>query len=157
MTLDELLQEVTVGDVDEHHRALNELPGNMIGWYYVVDEEGIRGYFPGERDALHFRLALINARLNNLAIVEAPKPALKPELIVGPDGWKARPERSGASPVPHRRSGHTHEDCQADCGAQTFEGPVCRVCLCCRACARAYAYQGDDPCPGCKLNPEAEG
>ena len=71
--------------------------------------------------------------------------------------FKARPERTNANPVPRLKRKHNHLHCHADCGVRTFKGPVCRVCLVCSACARAYEYlpggkQG--PCPGCKLQPE---
>lgn len=62
--LSSALEDVSVSDIDDEHARINNLPPSMIGWHYVVDGQGIRGYFPNERDALFLRLAIINARLN---------------------------------------------------------------------------------------------
>lgn len=45
---------------------------------------------------------------------------------------------------------HMSIDCAADCVPATFVGPVCATCLCCRACAGAYAYTYARRCPECK-------
>lgn len=44
--------------------------------------------------------------------------------------------------------------CAADCGQETFEGPVCSTCFCCRACSKAYRFASGQSCPGCRLDPE---
>lgn len=69
--LGELLEDIQVGAVDDYHNEVNdkELTG-LIGWYYVSNEEGVIAYFGKERQALHFRLSLINARLNNIGKVQ---------------------------------------------------------------------------------------
>lgn len=36
----------------------------MLGWFYVANEEGVCAYFGKIEDALRFRLAEINRRLN---------------------------------------------------------------------------------------------
>ena len=58
--LDCLLGEISVMEVDE-------IPNNNInleGWYAVVDIEGINAYFSDEKEALAYRLFLINRILN---------------------------------------------------------------------------------------------
>jgi hypothetical protein len=66
--LDEHLEDVQVGEVDDYHAELNKLPSNMIGWYHVSDgKHGVFSYFGSETAACFFRLALINARLNDIA------------------------------------------------------------------------------------------
>lgn len=51
----------------------------------------------------------------------------------------------------------TSRDCvtgDGECAGPLFKGPVCPVCLCCRACSGAYDYapggkKTGGPCPGC--------
>ena len=65
MNLHELLDVVTVTSVDmlaKEHREAFEGCGNFI----VEDENSTRGVFWAEGDALFFRLAIINARLNSI-------------------------------------------------------------------------------------------
>lgn len=58
LSLDDLLQEVSVMEADE-------APENDItGWYAVVDTDGINAYFSTETEALAYRLFLINRILN---------------------------------------------------------------------------------------------
>jgi len=64
LNLDELLQEICVGDVDEEHADLNNIKG-LIGWYYVSDLDGVNTYFSTEREAFHYRLDFINRILNS--------------------------------------------------------------------------------------------
>lgn len=60
------LDTIQVTQVEEYHIKLNNLPMNMVDWHYVSDDCGIRAYFPSETDALFFRLALVNAKLNKI-------------------------------------------------------------------------------------------
>lgn len=64
LNLDDLLQEICVGDVDEDHAKLNNIDG-IIGWYYVADLDGVNTYFSREKEALHYRLDFINRILNS--------------------------------------------------------------------------------------------
>jgi hypothetical protein len=69
MTLDKMLDSVTVHVVCEDMNRANggKLTG-LLGMYYVVDDNQVRGYFHNERDAMFFRLAIINATLNQVAM-----------------------------------------------------------------------------------------
>lgn len=62
MNLDELLDEITVQEVDSsegiHPQALD-------GWFGLVNHEGIIAYFGTEEEAFHARLDFINRILNN--------------------------------------------------------------------------------------------
>jgi hypothetical protein len=66
--LNEQLDDVHVEHVDDHHNGVNG--GGLtaiIGWHGVsTGDDGVIAYFASERDALFFRLALINARLNDI-------------------------------------------------------------------------------------------
>jgi hypothetical protein len=66
-TLEDLLEEINVGEVDDYH---NEINGNgltaIIGWYYVDDGSGVFIYTNTEQKALEIRLNEINNRLNVL-------------------------------------------------------------------------------------------
>ena len=53
--LDSMLEEVSIQDVEE---------GELIGWFAVVDCDGINAYFSTETEALSYRLFLINRILN---------------------------------------------------------------------------------------------
>ena len=67
MTLEELLEDVTVGDVDEHHIQVNStsLGPGMLGWFYVASGDyGVLAYFPAETNAFRYRLDVINQKLN---------------------------------------------------------------------------------------------
>lgn len=57
MTLDELLDTISVAEVDESLHAL-------LGWFYVADDDSVIAYFPNEAAALRHRLSTINDRLN---------------------------------------------------------------------------------------------
>ena len=63
--LDYWLDEISVGEVDEHHNEANggKLTG-ILGWHYVVDQDGVNAYFSTETLALRHRLDLINRKLN---------------------------------------------------------------------------------------------
>jgi hypothetical protein len=61
-TLDELLEEVSVLDPLQW-----ENDDGPKGWYAVADNSGIVAYFGKEEHALGFRMAMINATLNDLA------------------------------------------------------------------------------------------
>lgn len=63
--LEELLETVQVGVVDDSHNEANDnrLTG-VLGWHHVSDSNGVRAYLNSERDALAYRLFLINATLN---------------------------------------------------------------------------------------------
>ncbi len=62
-SLDELLQDIEVGDVDKEHRQLNKASA-PVGWHYVANDEGVIAYFRDEVDAFNFRLAYINRMMN---------------------------------------------------------------------------------------------
>ena len=67
MNLQEQLDDVTVGEVDEYHAEVNPGVTGLRGWFFVTTgDEGVVGYFLRERYALHARLAIINARLNKI-------------------------------------------------------------------------------------------
>lgn len=61
--LDYYLQEINVQEVDEELVELNKIP-NLVGWFAVVNEEGIIAYFGKEKHAFKFRLDYINNKLN---------------------------------------------------------------------------------------------
>jgi hypothetical protein len=63
-SLDQLLDEINVSEVDEENTKLNKTKG-IIGWYYVSDTVGICAYFGSEAEALRYRLDLINLILNS--------------------------------------------------------------------------------------------
>ncbi len=64
-SLSELLDEVTAGEVDEYMNEANDgkLTG-ILGWWHVTDNNSSLAYLPTERDALRYRLDVINRRLN---------------------------------------------------------------------------------------------
>jgi hypothetical protein len=55
LDLDDALGEISIQDVEE---------GELIGWFAVVDTDGINAYFSTETEALAYRLFLINRILN---------------------------------------------------------------------------------------------
>ena len=55
LDLEDALDEISIQDVEE---------GELIGWYAVADTDGINAYFSTEREALAYRLFLINRILN---------------------------------------------------------------------------------------------
>ena len=59
-SLDELLQEITVDDDWD-----NEAKHILVGWFAVVTDLGIIGYFGEESEAYRFRLDYINRILND--------------------------------------------------------------------------------------------
>jgi len=64
-TLDSLLESWSVGDVDSCHCLFNPETAGLLGWYWVCnDTDGVIAYFKSEKEALHFRLSIINATLN---------------------------------------------------------------------------------------------
>jgi hypothetical protein len=78
MTLDELLDRVSVIECDEMNIALSvkhdaqspdDLGGAVhphpCGWFGVVDDEGLIAYFSTETEAFYYRLSYINRLLNN--------------------------------------------------------------------------------------------
>jgi len=75
--LDDALDRVSVVECDEMNIALSVIHDGLYpddaggaehphptGWYGVCDDEGVIGYFPTERSACWFRLAVINTRIN---------------------------------------------------------------------------------------------
>lgn len=64
-TLDDLLEEYSVGEVDDYHNESNggKLSG-ILGWWFVVNNDGVYAYFNKEHLALRWRLDEINRRLN---------------------------------------------------------------------------------------------
>lgn len=64
LSLDRLLDEISVMEIDEENAKLNNNQG-MIGWFGVVDTDGICAYFSTEQEALRYRLDLINLILNS--------------------------------------------------------------------------------------------
>lgn len=65
ITLDEALEYVTVGEVNDDHIILNNLPHNFGTWFYVeTSDDAVIAYFPHKTDALRFRLDYINQILN---------------------------------------------------------------------------------------------
>lgn len=69
--LDTMLDNIQVEQVDHYHAEVNaeenkDLSG-LIGWYMVSDERrSVIAYFATETEACFYRLALINARLNDI-------------------------------------------------------------------------------------------
>lgn len=64
-TLEEALEYVFVGDVDDYHVQMNGMSQHMVGWYYVGTEDlSVIAYFHSETDAMRFRLDYINQILN---------------------------------------------------------------------------------------------
>lgn len=64
-TIEEALEYVFVGDVDEDHARIANMPDCLVGWYYVgTDDRSVIAYFHSETDALRFRLDYINQILN---------------------------------------------------------------------------------------------
>lgn len=61
--LDYYLEEIAVQEVDSDLAINNKIP-NLIGWFAVINEEGIIAYFGIEKDAFRFRLDYINIILN---------------------------------------------------------------------------------------------
>jgi hypothetical protein len=63
--LDTLLDEYGVGEVDDDHNESNggKLSG-ILGWWFVVNNDGVYAYFAREELAFRFRLDEINRRLN---------------------------------------------------------------------------------------------
>ena len=66
MTLEDLLDEVSVmqmRDIEKIYRP------HVVDeeWFLVEDEDGIIAYTRDETTALYLRLAIINARLNQIA------------------------------------------------------------------------------------------
>lgn len=61
MTLDELLDAISVVELDECETP----PAGLIGeWYAVLDEDGVVAWFASEADAYRCRLDIINRRLH---------------------------------------------------------------------------------------------
>ena len=63
LTLNELLEEISVQEIDEKVAALNNIQ-DLVGWFGVVTDLGIIAYFGNEREAFRFRLDYINRILN---------------------------------------------------------------------------------------------
>jgi len=61
--LDYYLQEIQVQEVGEELVELNKIP-ELIGWFAVVNEDGIIAYFGEEKYAFKFKLDYINNKLN---------------------------------------------------------------------------------------------
>lgn len=58
-----MLDAVSVAEVDDYHQKLN--PGSPLGWYMVMtDCDSVIAYFSSEKEALRYRLDLINRKLN---------------------------------------------------------------------------------------------
>jgi len=66
LTLDDLLEQYDVGEVDDYHIQVNgnKLQG-LIGWFYVCNDDGINAYFATEQAAFRWRLAEINRIMNS--------------------------------------------------------------------------------------------
>lgn len=63
--LDYWLDNITVTEVDDYHNEVNDYKlSGVLGWFYVADDTGVIAYFGKENDAFHFRLDLINRKLN---------------------------------------------------------------------------------------------
>lgn len=63
--LDYMLDSISVQEVDSSMNDANQGGlSALIGWYCVVEENGVRSYFSTESAALRHRLLLINLRLN---------------------------------------------------------------------------------------------
>ena len=61
--LEQWLEEIQVQEIDEDVAFINDTLG-IIGWFAVVNEEGIIAYFGKEKHAFKFRLDYINNKLN---------------------------------------------------------------------------------------------
>ena len=64
MTLNELLEEISVQEIDEECAQLNNI-NSLIGWFGVVTDLGIIAYFGNDVEAYRFRLDYINRILNS--------------------------------------------------------------------------------------------
>lgn len=58
------MAEVDQDHIDTNRQVANKDLSGLLGWFYVANEEGACAYFGKEADALRFRLAEINRRLN---------------------------------------------------------------------------------------------
>lgn len=69
-SFDLLLENISVQEVDDYHLEINPTLGTgLLGWFMVVDEKrGAFSYFNSKTEALFYRLALINARLNPIGL-----------------------------------------------------------------------------------------
>ena len=65
-SLDQALDDVQVVDLETLDEGV--LPWTYSDGYAVMDRNGVRGLFAEEGDALFFRLALINAKLNPVGV-----------------------------------------------------------------------------------------
>jgi hypothetical protein len=68
-TLEDLLDEITVHQIDDHivnyNKELGKDISQFLGMFCVEDgEKGDIGYFLNDSDAFGYRLFLINIRLN---------------------------------------------------------------------------------------------
>lgn len=61
--LDYYLQEISVMDITIDSPTGKHCP-SLIGWFAVVNEDGIIAYFGEEKYAFKFRLDYINNKLN---------------------------------------------------------------------------------------------
>lgn len=64
MTLDNLLDEIQVQEIDEYTNLSNTKGANLLGWFTVIDISGIIAYFPEEKMACKYRIDLINQIIN---------------------------------------------------------------------------------------------
>lgn len=70
LTLDELLDEVTVMTCDEmvddfkESEKMFQINTLLSGWFAVADVSGINAYFSTEKEAYAYRLFLINRVIN---------------------------------------------------------------------------------------------
>jgi hypothetical protein len=64
-SLDDLLDEVGVYPYDSYDDVIVK-SWTYDGWWTVENENGVIAIFGSETHALHFRLTLINSRLNAL-------------------------------------------------------------------------------------------
>ena len=62
-TLEQWLEDIQIQEVDIDLAIINKIP-NLVGWFAVVNEEGIIAYFGKEKHAFKFRLDYINNELN---------------------------------------------------------------------------------------------
>lgn len=65
LSIEEVLEEIQVGDYGMYDENVTK-EWTFDGWFCVENEDGVIAMFSEEEHALHFRLALVNAKLNPL-------------------------------------------------------------------------------------------
>jgi len=66
-----LLDEINVQEVDEEHiktvfKTKGKSINGLLGWYMVLDVDGVNTYFSTEYEALEYRRSLINRVVKSL-------------------------------------------------------------------------------------------